>query len=90
LEKNPQVLDVSDLTIKWMVNKALAHRGNNLQKARHRFHLSWHMFSMQQARPEYPDPLKCSSVVGFLISNHKDDTESEVSNSDRCAVLRSY
>src|SRR5882762_6336763 len=51
LEKNPQVLDVSDLTIKWMVHKALARRGNNLEKARNRFSLSWHMLSMQQTGP---------------------------------------
>src|SRR5258708_7883911 len=49
LEKNPQVLDVSDLTIKWMVHKALARRGNNLEKARNRSSLSWHMLSMQQS-----------------------------------------
>ena len=55
LEKNPQVLDVSDLTIKWMVHKALARRGNNLEKARNRSRLSWHMISMQQAGPGHPN-----------------------------------
>jgi hypothetical protein len=55
LEKNPQVLDVSDLTIKGMVHKALARRGNNLEKARNRFRLSWHMLSMQQAARGYPN-----------------------------------
>jgi hypothetical protein len=49
LEKNSQVLDVSDLTIKWMVHKALARRGNILEKARNRFRRGWHMHSMQQA-----------------------------------------
>jgi hypothetical protein len=57
LEKNPQVLDVSDLTIKWMVHKALARRGNNLEKARNRFSLSWHMLNMQQTRPGIPESL---------------------------------
>src|SRR5882762_6600709 len=57
LEKNPQVLDVSDLTIKWMVHKALARRGNNLEKARNRFSLSWHMLSMQQTGPGIPESL---------------------------------
>jgi len=55
LEKNPQVLDVSDLTIEWMVHEALARRGNNLEKARNRFRLSWHMLSMQQAGRGYPN-----------------------------------
>jgi hypothetical protein len=53
LEKNPQVLDVSDLTIEWMVHEALARRGNNREKARNRFRLSWHMLSMQQAGRGY-------------------------------------
>jgi hypothetical protein len=57
LEKNPQVLDVSDLTIKWMVHKALARRGNNLKKARNRSSLSWHMLSMQQSGPGIPESL---------------------------------
>jgi hypothetical protein len=48
LEKNSQVLDVSDFTIKGMVHKALARRGNNLEKARNRFRLSWHVLSMPQ------------------------------------------
>jgi hypothetical protein len=55
LEKNPQVLDVSDLTIEWMVHEALARRGNNREKARNRFRLSWHMLSMQQAGRGYPN-----------------------------------
>jgi len=55
LEKNPQVLDVSDLTIKWVVHKALARRGNILEKARNRFSLSWHLLSMQQTESGYPN-----------------------------------
>ena len=48
LKQNPQVADVSDLTIKWMVHEALARRGNNLEKALNGFTLSWHTLSMQQ------------------------------------------
>jgi hypothetical protein len=47
LKKNPQVLNVSDLAIEWMVHEALARRGDNLEKVRNRFTLRWHMLSMQ-------------------------------------------
>jgi hypothetical protein len=40
LEKNPQVLDVSYLTVKWMFHEPLTRRRDNREKTLNRFRLS--------------------------------------------------